>query len=101
MRKAKIVISENADFDLSEIADWYNEINKKLIWLFLKDFKKTIKHISENPFSCEFRYGNFRIAYLKRFPFGIHYQFDENKNMLKIFSVFHTSRNPENWKERK
>jgi len=101
MRKAKIVISENADFDLSEIADCYNEINKKLIWLFLKDFKTTAKHISENPFSCEIRYGNFRIAYLKRFPFGIHYQFDENKNRVKIFSVFHTSRNPEQWEERK
>lgn len=101
MRKAKIVISEKADFDLSEIADWYNVIDKKLIWLFLKDFKTKVKYISENPFSCEVRYENFRIAYLKKFPFGIHYQFDESKNMVKIFSVFHASRNPENWKERK
>lgn len=34
MRKAKMVISENADFDLKEIADWYNARNKKLIWIF-------------------------------------------------------------------
>ena len=101
MRKAKIVISENADFDLNEIADWYNEINKKLIWLFLKDFKTKVKFVSENPLSCEIRYGNFRIAYLKRFPFGIHYEFDEDRNIVKIFSIFHTSRNPENWQERK
>jgi len=40
MKKAKIVISENADFDLMEIADWYNARNKKLIWIFLKNFKE-------------------------------------------------------------
>jgi|GEM_PF-4175834 len=34
MKKAKAVISANADFDLKEIADWYNARNKKLIGYF-------------------------------------------------------------------
>ncbi|MDR6160216.1 plasmid stabilization system protein ParE [Chryseobacterium sp. SLBN-27] len=98
MRKAKMVISENADFDLKEIADWYNARNKKLIWIFLKDFKEKVKFISENPLACEVRYENFRIIYLKKFPFGIHFKYDENKNLIEIYSVFHTSRDPEIWK---
>ncbi|MGI9653315.1 type II toxin-antitoxin system RelE/ParE family toxin [Chryseobacterium sp. RLHN22] len=100
MKKAKIVISENADFDLMEIADWYNARNKKLIWIFLKDFKEKVKYISENPLACEMRYESFRIIYLKKFPFGIHYFYDKEKNAIEIYSIFHTSRNPEQWKNR-
>ncbi len=101
MKRAKVVITKNADFDLLEISDWYNAKNKELIWVFLKDFKEKVKYISENPFACEIRYENFRIAYLKKFPFGIHYYYNEEKNLIEIYSVFHTSRNPEHWKDRK
>ncbi|MFC0427537.1 hypothetical protein [Chryseobacterium scophthalmum] len=61
MKKAKVVITQNADFDLKEIADWYNTKDKKLIWVFLKDFKEKVKYISVNPLACEVRYENFRI----------------------------------------
>lgn len=101
MKRAEVVISENADFDLTEIADWYNARNKELIYIFLKDFKERVKQISENPLSCGIRYGNFRIAFLKKFPFGIHYLYNEKKNLVEIYSVFHTSRNPEQWTDRK
>ncbi|EJL72879.1 type II toxin-antitoxin system RelE/ParE family toxin [Chryseobacterium populi] len=101
MKRVKVVISENADFDLKEITDWYNARNKKLIWIFLKDLKEKVKHISGNPLACEIRYENFRIVFLKKFPFGIHYFYDEEENLIEIYSVFHTSRDPENWKARK
>jgi plasmid stabilization system protein ParE len=101
MRKAKTVISENADFDLNEIADWYNARDKRLIWIFLKDFKEKVKYIAENPLACEIRYENFRIAYLKKFPFGIHFKYNDEKNIIEIYSVFHTSRDPEEWKTTK
>jgi hypothetical protein len=51
--------------------------------------------------ACEVRYENFRIVYLKKFPFGIHFKYDEKKNLIEIYSVFHTSRDPEIWKDRK
>lgn len=47
------------------------------------------------------RYESFRIIYLKKFPFGIHYFYDKEKNAIEIYSIFHTSRNPEQWKDRK
>lgn len=101
MKRAKAVISENANFDLKEIADWYNARDKKLIWIFLKDFKEKVKYISENPLSCEIRYENYRIAFLKKFPFGVHYSYNQDKNTVEVYSIFHTSRDPEHWKDRK
>lgn len=101
MKKAKIVISKNANFDLKEISDWYNRLNKKLIWIFLKDFKEKVKYISENPLACETRYENYRIAFLKKFPFGIHYSYNAEENIIEIYSVFHTSRNTKQLEDRK
>jgi hypothetical protein len=44
------------------------------------------------------RYKNLRIHFIKRFPYGIHYLFDGND--IKVFGVFHTSRDPKNWSKR-
>lgn len=46
------------------------------------------------------KFGEVRIAFLKKFPFGIHYVYKEKENQIIIYSVFHTSRNPEIWQER-
>ncbi|OBW41393.1 Plasmid stabilization system protein [Chryseobacterium sp. MOF25P] len=87
--------------DLKEINNWYRKIDKKLSDNFLKEFRSKIKFIKENPLACELRYDNNRIVFLKKYPFGIHYFYNEKKNLIEIYSVFHTSRNPEQWKDRK
>ncbi len=87
--------------DLKEINNWYRKIDKKLLDNFLKEFRYKIDFIKENPLSCELKYDNNRIVFLKKFPFGIHYFYNEHKNLIEIYSVFHTSRNPEQWKDRK
>ncbi len=39
-----------------------------------------------------------RRAIVRRFPYCIYYEFEENE--LRILSVFHSSRNPETWQSR-
>ncbi|MCU7618902.1 hypothetical protein NZ698_17105 [Chryseobacterium sp. PBS4-4] len=51
--------------------------------------------------SFELKYDENRIVFLKKFPFGVHYFYNKEKNLIEIYSVFHTSRNPEQSKERK
>ena len=41
-----------------------------------------------------------RIYFTKVFPYGIHYQYIAKKNEVHIKAVFHTSRNPQLWKQR-
>lgn len=97
--KAEIIYTHFVKIDLKEINQWYSKIDKRLWIFFIKEFHSKINFIRENPLASEVKYDDSRIAFLKKFPFGIHYQFDENRNIVKIFSIFHTSRNPENWKE--
>ncbi|MCW3169130.1 type II toxin-antitoxin system RelE/ParE family toxin [Chryseobacterium sp. 09-1422] len=99
--KAEIIYSQFVKIDLKEINQWYNKIDKRLWNFFLKGFRLKINYIRENPLALEVKYDVNRIAFLKKFPYAIHYQFDETENNVKVLAVFHTSRNPENWKERK
>jgi hypothetical protein len=36
-----------------------------------------------------------------KIPFLVHYSVDEENFVIEIFAVFHTSRNPQIWMERK
>ena len=39
-----------------------------------------------------------RVAYLKKFPYGIHYISEENT--ITIVALFHTAENPQKWNKR-
>ncbi|MCX8524162.1 type II toxin-antitoxin system RelE/ParE family toxin [Chryseobacterium formosus] len=97
----KLIYSHFVKRDLKEINDWYKKINQKLWNNLIKEFRLKITFIKENPLAFDLKYDNNRIVFLKRFPYGIHYFYNEEKNLIEIYSVFHTSRNPEQWKDRK
>jgi plasmid stabilization system protein ParE len=97
----KLIYNRFVKDDLKEINEWYKEINKELWNSFTKEFRLRINLIKENPLSFELKYNNIRIVFLKKFPYGIHFKYDEKKNLIEIYSVFHTSRDPEIWKDRK
>lgn len=101
MEKAKIIYTHSVKADLKEINQWYSRIDKKIWSFFIKEFYLKINFISENALASEIKYDVSRIVFLRKFPYGIHYQFNEFKNEVEIYAVFHTSRNPENWIERK
>lgn len=97
----KLIYSRFVKDDLKEINEWYKEINKGLWNSFTEEFRLKINLIKENPLSFELKYNNIRIIFLKKFPYGIHYSYNAEENIIEIYSVFHTSRDPEKWKERK
>jgi hypothetical protein len=46
------------------------------------------------------RYDEMRTVVLSIFPFMIHFAIDDSKKTVIISAVLHTSRNPEEWKNR-
>lgn len=96
----KLIYGHFVKYDLKEINDWYRKIDEKLWDKFRKEFRLKINFIKENPLSFELKYDDVRIVFLKKFPYGIHYSYDEQRNLIEIYSVFHTSRNHDNWKTR-
>lgn len=95
----RILIDEDARNDIQESIDWYNEQKRGLGKQFYTFVKATINRLQSNPF-FQVRYDDVRCLSVKRFPFMIHFTIDEMTHEVVVRAVFHTSRDPENWRER-
>lgn len=94
----KLIIKEGAELDANEAALWYNEHKKGLGIEFLLSMEQRIDSIKLNPYQCAVRYRDTRIAFTKRFPYGIHYKIEDNR--IVVVAILHTSRDPQIWKMR-
>jgi plasmid stabilization system protein ParE len=92
-------IAEAAEGDIREALLWYEEQMEGLGYNFEKHISKALDSLREKPLKNQIRYGSVRMFFLKKFPYGIHFYVSDN-NIL-IVAVFHTSRDPEKWDERK
>jgi plasmid stabilization system protein ParE len=96
----KIKIEQDALVDIQEITDWYNLQSKGLGVRFQKQVKTQINSLKSNPHIFAIRYQNIQCLLIKKFPFLVHYSIDEKNDIINIYAVFHTSRNPKIWKIR-
>ncbi len=86
--------------DIKEASVFYNSRIKGLGKEFVAVVKQEFKTILKNPYLFEIKYKNTRIAFIKRFPIGIHFEIQENTNCIVVKGVYHTSRNTDSWKNR-
>lgn len=96
-----VEISEAAEDDIEEAFLWYEDQKNNLGYSFEDHVNKAVDSIQNNPLKTQIRYSNTRVFFLKKFPFGIHFQVNEQEKFILIVAVFHTSRDPEKWTERK
>ncbi len=101
MSQYKISIDQDALFDIQQATDWYNEQLLELGGRFQEQVKTQIDSLRINPAIYSIRYENVRCMLIKKFPFLVHFAINEKQNFVEVFAVFHTSRNPQIWWERK
>lgn len=94
----KLIISVHANKDLDKATRYYLDIRKSLAKKLTSDIRSVAGFIHKNPEKIQIRYSNIRVAYLKKFPYGIHYTF-ENKTIV-ILAIFHTAMDSEKWTRR-
>lgn len=91
----KVVTSSKVHFDIEKGIEWYKEIQIELAKRFLKEVGKIKKTILKNPEKFQVRYSNIRIAFLDKFPFGIHYKIENDT--IFLLAIFHFKENPDSW----
>lgn len=94
----KVLISDESRLDIIEAYTWYDIQSEGLGKDFERCLEVAFDALIRNPKVCPIRYSGIRIFYIQRYPFGIHYLIESNE--IKIFGVFHTSRNPNSWENR-
>lgn len=94
MRKYKIIFSSAALIDLKEAKEWYDVQQKGLGKRLMNDVKDIATIIKHNPYHASLKFENIRTSACKIFPCSLHYEIDEENNLVRIVSIFHFSRRP-------
>ncbi len=98
MTLSPILISSDAEADIEEAVEWYQEIGSGLDSEFIRTVDACLRSIQRTPTLYPIVYKNVRRALLRKFPYGVFYfVFDDT---VVILACFHTSRNPKDWQSR-
>jgi plasmid stabilization system protein ParE len=96
----KILVSEEAEFDIDDAYIWYELQKKDLGAAFIKNINSGFNKIKRNPYLYPIIHLSVRKHLIKKFPFCVYYFIDDSDNTIKIVAVVHNSRNPNIWKFR-
>ena len=91
-----VLIEPRALADIQQAIYYYDSKQIGLGKKFASAIDKHISTISKHPF-FQIRYSGVRCLPVKGFPFMIHFIVNERSNQVFIISVFHTSKNPDEW----
>lgn len=95
---AELIIALEAEQDLTESYDWYQARRVGLGEEFLNCVDACIQGICRMPEMYEVFHENYRRALVRRFPFAVIYEY--GADIVTVYCVFHTSRNPDKWRTR-
>lgn len=95
---ARVIFSPEADDDVLEAYDWYENRAPGLGEDFLRCVEASILTIQRHPRMYPIAVDEFRRAIIRRFPFEIFYE--TNDRAITIYSVFHCSQDPKKWRNR-
>lgn len=98
MKIYSIYLSEEAKEDTLKAYFWYEKQRKGLGKIFQESLDSKLKSIRELPGSSSYIFENIRSAKTKRFPYNIIYRIVESQ--IQVVAIFHSSRNPDEWKKR-
>ena len=97
----KIIILPEAKSDIRKAALWYTRQQRGLGARFTREIRNCVAFIARNPMSAPIRYDEIRTALVDIFPYIIHYTLVNKNKQIVISAVFHTSRSPQKWEERR
>jgi len=88
--KYRLFVRHIAEIDIQEILFYYEKISANLSSRFIQEIFDVFDVLKQNPFIFVVKYKNTRIAFLKKFPNGVHYKIDGSK--IHVLTILHTKR---------
>jgi toxin ParE1/3/4 len=93
-----IELRSKAVKEIEEAWRWYEDRRERLGDEFVLCVEESLEKISNNPQLYPVIHNRIRRAMIQRFPYGILYFIE--KDEIIVVGVFHSSRNPKQWKNR-
>jgi len=95
----RIRLLPEAEADIAEACDWYDEASSELGDRFLDAALETISLIAKYPEGFALVHEDVRRALMRSFPYGLFYFLDADA--IVIFGCFHARRDPRVWQIRR
>lgn len=95
---ADLILAPEAEQDIGDAYDWYERRRPGLGEEFLGCVDACIQRICRTPDLFGTVHKEYRRALIRRFPYTVFYESDGQS--VTIFAIFHTSRDPEKWRDR-
>ena len=93
-----LTIRPEAQEDISEAFDWYEDRTPGLGSEFLRSVRACLAQIERTPELFPESFEDTRRASVRRFPYGVFFTAD--KHVSIIHAVYHVRRDPRGWHER-
>ena len=94
----QLIIKPEAECDLEEAVDWYENRQPGLGQEFLECVEEVFNRIRVMPTTSPIARHSARLALVRRFRYVICYIFENDT--VYVVSVFHSRRNPNAWHDR-
>jgi plasmid stabilization system protein ParE len=94
----ELIIAPEAAQDVDEAYGWYEIQRAGLGEEFLNCVDACVQAICRSPEMHSKVYQAYRRGLVRRFPYAIFYEY--TSNVVTVYCVFHTSRDPEKWRRR-
>jgi toxin ParE1/3/4 len=94
-----IVFRRKAEDELDDAAEWYNQRRPGLGEVLRRRVQEALDRIAEMPAMHEVVREDVRRAPVDQFPYSIIYRVERNR--VVVIAVFHTSRDPAGWMDRR
>jgi plasmid stabilization system protein ParE len=98
MKSFEVEFLKSAKMDIYHAKKWYNLQKHNLGTEFIDEIDNVYERIKFNPNQFPIIKKDIRKAVVKRFPYCLYYVVEPE--IIRIFAVFHNSRNPIIWKQR-
>ena len=95
---AELVTAPEAEEDIADAYAWYENHRPGLGEEFFSCVEACIEAIRRAPEMHALVHENYRRGLVRRFPYAVFYEYTEGT--VRIYSVFHTSRDPRKWRQR-
>ncbi len=90
--KYTVLYFDEINKDLLDAKLWYKTQKEGLELSFSFEIEKAINHIIKMPYSYSIKYSKIKIAYLRIFPYNIHFYVDKIQNLLVVTAIVHNKR---------
>ena len=91
----RVEYEPEAEAEIIDAFNWYEQQSFGLGGEFLRAVKQSEAALSRNPHQYQVIYRETRRAYLRRFPYALHYVVDAES--VIVVACFHFRRDPKQW----